>query len=107
MRRGDIVIAAPPGEYGKPRPVLVIQADMALADNTLTYLPITSDLSRFGMARVFVANTNENGLLKPSEVMVDLISTSPFSKVRQVIGRIDDQTMQAVERALMLHLGLV
>jgi mRNA interferase MazF len=107
LRRGDLILVAPPGEFGKPRPALVIQADIAVVDLTVTYLPITSDLARVPYARVPLDPSPENGLLKPSEVMVDLIFTTKVSRVGRVIGRVDRETMQAVEVALMVHLGLV
>jgi mRNA interferase MazF len=107
VKRGDIIVVALPGEFGKPRPVLVIQADLAPVDYTVTYLPITSDLVRVPLARVRVEPTPENGLRKPSEVMVDRISTSALARVGQTIGRVDRETLLAVETALLVHLGLV
>lgn len=65
MRRGDIVTVAPPGEFGKPRPCLIIQSDLALPAETINYLPLTSELRR-----------GSNGLLKRSEIMVDRIQTT-------------------------------
>jgi mRNA interferase MazF len=107
LRRGDIIPVAPPGEFGKPRPALVIQAELAPVDLKVMYLPITSNLARVPYARVPLDPSHENGLLKPSEVMVDLIFITKLPRVGQVIGRIDRETMQAVEAALMVHLGLV
>jgi mRNA interferase MazF len=42
-RRGDIVIIAMQGDFGKPRPALVIQSNLFTEHPTVTILPITSD----------------------------------------------------------------
>ncbi len=107
MRRGDIVIVAPPGEFGKPRPALVLQSDEGPLLETLTYLPITSDLAYFPDLRVPIAPTAENGLRLDSEVMIDMIQTSSLAKFGPVIGHVDALTLIRVEAALSMHLGLV
>jgi mRNA interferase MazF len=106
LKRGDIITVAPPDEFGKPRPALVIQSDLALPAPTITFLPITSDLRRVPLIRVPVSPSGQNGLLKPSEVMVDMIQTSSSNRIGKVVGHLDRHTMQEVEQALMIHLGL-
>jgi mRNA-degrading endonuclease toxin of MazEF toxin-antitoxin module len=39
--------------------------------------------------------------------MVDLIRTVSVAKVARVIGRLDRKSLEAVEAALTVHLGLV
>ena len=84
----------------------MIQADVSLADATVTFLPLTSDLGRFPLARVAILPTSENGLQVMSDVMVDLIQTVGVDRVGRVIGRMEPTILQAVEIALMVHLGL-
>ncbi len=84
---------AAPGKFGKPRPAVVIQADMALVGITVTYLPITSDLEHLPMLRVPVTPNAENGLRKPSEIMVDRIQTSSLSLIGGIVGQIDRKTI--------------
>lgn len=107
MTRGDIATVAPPGEFGKPRPALIIQSEFTLPSPTLTYLPITSDLFRAPDVRVPISPTVENGLRKPSEIMVDVIQTATLKRFGPLIGRIDPVTMTLVEAALSVHLGLL
>lgn len=107
MTRGDIVTVAPPREFGKPRPALIIQSDLTFDSPYLIYLAITSDLERVPDVRVPIAPSKENGLRLPSEIMVDIIQTSPREKFGPVIGRIDTVTMTLVEAALSLRLGLL
>ena len=78
-----------------------------MADDTITYLPIPSDLERLPLIRIPIDPTEENGLRKPSEIMVDRIQTSTLSCIGGIIGHIDRNTMRLVESALMVHLGLV
>ncbi len=98
---------APPGEFGKPRPALIIQTDETLPSPTLTYLPITSDLLRVPDVRIPIAPSQANGLRQPSEVMVDMIQTSSTARFGQVIGEADGVTMRLVEALLCVHLGLL
>lgn len=71
MMRGDFVTIAMQGDFGKPRPALVIQADQFREHATVTVLPVTSTLIAAPLFRVTVQPSAENGLRKPSQVMVD------------------------------------
>jgi mRNA interferase MazF len=106
LKRGDIVLVAAPGEFGKPRPALIVQSDSAFPSGYVTYLPITSNLLRVPDVRIPVMPNAQNGLRLPSEVMVDMIQTSSLAKFDQTIGTIDEHTLQLVEASLSLHLGL-
>lgn len=105
MKRGDIVIAAPPGDYGKPRPVLIVQDD-AFALPSLTVLPFTSDLRDAPLFRVPFEPGAVNGLQTLSHLMIDKIVTIPRAKIGQRIGCADPATMKAVNRALANFFGL-
>lgn len=105
MRRGDIVLIALPGAYGKPRPALVIQSDLFDDHPSVTVLPITSDLREAPLFRIGLEPTPENGLRLPSEIMVDKTHTVPRDKIGAPIGRASDADMLRVTRALALFLG--
>jgi len=104
--RGDLVTIATQGDFGKPRPALVIQADPFNALSSITVLPVTSTLVDAPLLRVTVEPTPENGLQKRSQVMVDKIVTVRRDKVGQVIGRIDATTLTTIERCLAVFLGI-
>ncbi|MQX37404.1 type II toxin-antitoxin system PemK/MazF family toxin [Roseospira navarrensis] len=108
MRRGDLVTVAIPGDFGKPRPALVVQADQFVNTSTVTVVLISGTRIDAPLLRLDVEPTVSNGLRKPSQVMVDKIMTLKRDKVGAVIGRADDATMTAVSRAfvLVLFLGL-
>lgn len=107
MRRGDVVVISLPGDLGKPRPAVIVQVDV-LNDNLRTVLlcPISSFSSSPSFFRVSVEPTKENGLRLPSEIMVEKLQAANKSRVGQIIGRFDEQTMQKLARSLMFSLGL-
>ena len=105
MRRGDLVTVALSGDYGKPRPALVVQSDLFSAHPSVTLLPVTGDLREAPLLRIRVDPSEQNGLRKTSDIMVDKLQTVPRERVGTVIGRIDDATMVAVNRALATFLG--
>jgi len=103
--RGDLAVVALQGDFGKPRPALIIQSDLFAEHPTVTVLPITSDLREAPLLRLTVQPSPENGLRSPSQIMVDKAHTVLRDKVGQRIGRLDGATMVAVNRALALFLG--
>ena len=105
MRRGDLVTVAMSGDFGKPRPALVIQSDHFDATATVTVLLISSTLVDAPLIRLAVEPTAENGLHKPSQVMVDKAMTVRRDRVGAALGRLEDDTMVAVNRSLALFLG--
>jgi mRNA interferase MazF len=106
MMRGDLVTIAMPGDFGKPRPALVIQANLFGEHTSVTVLPITSTLVAAPLLRVTVQPSAENGLQKPSQVMVDKAMTVKREKAGPAFGRIDADAMVEVERCLAVFLGI-
>jgi mRNA interferase MazF len=105
MKQGDLISVSLPGGYGKPRPALVIQSDIYEHLNSVTVLPLTSNVLSTEACRVVVTMSEENGLRQDSQVMVEKAATLPRSKAGPVIGRLSATDMSAVNRALALFLG--
>lgn len=105
MRRGDLVPVAMPGEFGKPRPALVVQSDQFDATATVTVLLLSGTLVDAPLIRLDVEPTPESGLRKWSQVMVDKAMTVTRDKLGAPFGRLDDATMVSVTRSLALFLG--
>ena len=105
VTRGELVTIALTGDDREPRPALVIQSDLFEAHPSVTILPVTSTLREAPLFRIRVAPTPENGLRKVSQVMVDKPQTVARGKVGKTIGRLDDESMLAVNRALAVFLG--
>lgn len=96
-----------PGDFGKPRPALVIQADQFDGHATVTVLPVTSTLVAAPLFRITVQPSTANGLRERSQVMVDKAMTVKRDKVGPAFGRIDEDTLVEVERCLAVFLGIV
>ncbi len=106
MMRGDFVTIVTQGDFGKPRPALVIQADQFSEHASATVLPVTSTLVAAPLLRVTVQPSAENGLQKPSQVMVDKAMTVKRDKLGLAFGRIDADALVEVERCLAVFLGI-
>lgn len=105
-QRGHLVTIALQGDFGKPRPALVIQSDFFEAHPSVTVLPVTSDLRDAPLFRVRIEPSPSTGLRKPSQVMVDKAMTITRDKLGAAFGRVDDATMLEVERCLAVFLGI-
>ncbi len=106
MTRGAVVTVASPGDFGKPRPALVVQGQFPRHPELITVALITSDLLRVPDVRVPVKPAATNGLRKDSEVAVDNIQTFSRRRIGAVIGRLSPETMARVDAALAVFLGL-
>jgi mRNA interferase MazF len=107
MMRGDLISVSLRGDFGKPRPGLIIQTDRYAHLNTVTVLPLTSYLLNTEPCRVVVEPTPENGLCERSQVMVDKAATVVRERTGAVMGRLSDPDLSAVNRALAIFLGVV
>ena len=106
MRRGDLVTVATSGDYGKPRPALIVQADAHAGHPSITVLPLTSELHDAPLLRITVEAGESTGLRLRSQVMVDKATTIPRAKAGNRIGRLDEATLASVSRALAAFLGI-
>ncbi|MBS0551701.1 MAG: type II toxin-antitoxin system PemK/MazF family toxin [Proteobacteria bacterium] len=106
MMRGTLVTVALQGDYGKPRPAVVIQADLFDEHPSVTVLPLTTELRDTPLFRIDVEPSPDNGLQKRSQIMIDKIHTVPRSKLGSMLGKLSDDEQIAVNRSLMLFLGL-
>jgi len=104
--RGTLITVALPGDLGKPRPALIIQADRFERLATLTVLPITSTLVDAPLLRVTLEPSDTNGLRKRSQVMLDKISTIRRDKLGPRIGALNRDQLIEIERRLAVFLGL-
>jgi mRNA interferase MazF len=106
MTRGDLVTIALQGDYGKPRPALVIQAEAFRELGSVTLLPVTSTLIEAPLLRVTLQPTADNGLQSPSQVMVDKAVTVKRDRIGPAFGHIGKGDMVEVERCLSVFLGI-
>ncbi len=107
MRRGDLVTVALPGDFGKPRPAVVVQSDLFANHTTVTVLPVTSTVTpATPLFRPRLEPSPENRLQAPSCVMVDKTMSVRVDRIGRVIGRLDGADMLRISRAVALFLGI-
>jgi mRNA interferase MazF len=86
MRRGDLVTVAAAGDYGKPRPAVIVQTDAFPETHaSVVVCQMTSELSNAPDFRVTVDPSETNGLRARSQVMVD----KPVTIRRERVGQIN------------------
>lgn len=108
VKRGDVAIVSAPGDYGKPRPAVVVQSNhltQAGLESVIVCL-LTSETGAAPMFRVEVEPTAENGLKNQSQIMVEKLVTVRVSRITGVIGRLDDGKLLQLNRTLAFVLGL-
>lgn len=107
LSRGDLVTIAVQGDYGKPRPAVVVQADAFLGLKSIMVLPLTSDTNADAdLFRVTVSPDMENGLRLVSVVMVDKAMPVPVEKLGAVFGRMSRKTMRDIDRCIVSFFGV-
>ena len=108
MKRGDLVTVALQGDYGKPRPALVIQSDQFPGTASVVVLPVTSTLVDAPLLRLTVEPEPDagNGLRATSQIILDKPMTVEADKIGPAFGSLDDVAMVSVSRSVALFLGL-
>jgi mRNA interferase MazF len=106
VKRGDVIRIVLQGDFGKPRPAVVVQSDDFADIPSLTVLPFSTDLRDVPAIRITIEPDATNGLLQRSQIMVDKIATASLKKLGQQIGQLSSSDMAAVDRVLALFLGL-
>ena len=107
MQRGDVVTVVAAGDYGKPRPAVIVQTN-ALPEShaSVVVCQLTSELANAPDFRVTVDPSPENGLRRRSQVMADKPVAIRRERIGRKIGRLDSQDMAILNAALAFALGL-
>lgn len=107
MRRGEIWTVAGGKDYaGKPRPAVIVQDDSFDGTDSITICAFTTDGTDAPLFRLPIEPDAGNGLHLACRLMVDKITTVLKSKVGSRIGRLDDEDILRLNRAVMVFLGL-
>lgn len=107
MRRGEVwTAAAGSGFAGKPRPVVIVQDDRFDATDSVTVCVFTTDPTKAPLFRLHVEVSEHNGLNEPSSLMIDKLTTVRRAKLGERIGRLADEDMVRLDRAVVVFLGL-
>lgn len=107
MRRGDVVTVAVAGDFGKPRPAVIVQTDaLPAAHASVVVCQMTSEFTEAPDFRVTIEPTGRNGLRARSQVMTDKPVTIRRERVGQRIGRLEGSDMARLNVALAFVMGL-
>jgi mRNA interferase MazF len=107
MKRGEIWTVSGAGDYtGKPRPAVIVQDDRFDATASITICAFTTDPTEAPLFRILVDPSDENGLRSPSRLMVDKLTTVSKAKMGSQLGRLDDEDMVRLNRAILVFLGM-
>ena len=107
MRRGDVVIVAAAGDYGKPRPAVVVQSDAFPATHASVIIcQMTTNIVEAPDFRVTIEPSAGNGLRSRSQVMADKPVTVRRSRIGQPVGRLGERDIGRLNIALAFAMGL-
>jgi mRNA interferase MazF len=107
VNRGEIWSVAARGAYtDKLWPAVVVQDDRFDATASLTICAMTTDPTDAPLFRLLVKPDALNGLDQPSRLMVDKLMTVPKTSLGSKIGRLSDEDLLRLSRAIVVFLGL-
>lgn len=107
MKRGEIWTVAGSKDYtSKPRPVVILQDDRFDLTNSITVCAFTTDPTDAPLFRLRIEPTDSNGLRAVCRLMVDKVTTVPKSKLGTLIGRLADEDMVRLNRAVLVSFGI-
>jgi mRNA interferase MazF len=107
MRRGDVVTVAATGDYGKPRPAVIVQTDALPPEYaSVVVCQMTSECSDAPDFRVTIDPTEANGLRVRSQVMADKPVTIRRERIGRQVGHLDDNDIGRLNIALAFVMGL-
>jgi mRNA interferase MazF len=107
MKRGEVWTVSGGAPYaGKPRPAVIVQEDRFEATNSITLCVFTSDSTEAPLLRMLIEPTERNGLSIASRLMIDKITTVPKDRLGKRIGKLNEEDVVRLNRALTVFLGL-
>jgi mRNA interferase MazF len=107
MKRGELVVVAMRGDYGKVRPCLVVQSDRYQDDfDSIIVYPLSTSVEATHLLRIQVEPNAANGLRSASVIMTDKTVAVLRSRIRERIGFVGRSILADVDRALALLLEI-
>lgn len=107
MKRGDVLLVTPHGDYGKPRPAVLVQTDrLNKAHASMIVALFTTDITEASFFRLTIEPEKYNGLEDTSQIMIDKLAAIPLKRVKKKIGRLTEEQLDDLDISLALVLGL-
>ena len=108
IQRGDIVTCSMKGDYGKPRPAVVVKSDFFNpTHSSVVVCPLTTHKVATPIFRLDLPTNEKNGVKQPSQIMIDKMMAIPRSKIGKQIGKISVSQQDSINKALKIWLGLL
>lgn len=106
MKRGDLVTVALRGDYGKPRPALVIQSEFLSETDSVLVCLVTTTLRAAPLYRLALPAGEATGLREPSQAMVDKIMAVRRDRCSAPIGSVGEGALSALRPLLAFVVGI-
>lgn len=107
MKRGEIWTVSGGASYtAKPRPAVVVQEDRFNQTASITLCAFTTDPTEALLLRLVIEPTDRNGLKNASRLMIDKVTTVPKTRLGKRVGKLSDEDLVRLNRALTVFLGL-
>ena len=107
MKRGDVVTVAASGDYGKPRPAVIVQTDALPGEHaSVIVCQMTSDIAEAPDFRITIETNESNGLLTRSQIMADKPVTIRRERIGRRIGSLEESDIDRLNVALAFVMGL-
>ncbi len=106
MKRGEVWTVSGAGYADKPGPAVIVQDDRFDATASVTICVFTTDETEAPLFRLAVTPSDRNRLRSVSRLMVDKITTVPKKRLGEPIGRLDDEDVVRLNRAILVFLGV-
>lgn len=107
MKRGEVWTVSGGANYvGKPRPAVIVQEDRFAHTDSITLCGFTTDPTEAPLLRMLIEPSERNGLKSSSRLMIDKITTVPKGRLGRRVGKLSDEDVLRLNRALIVFLGL-
>jgi mRNA interferase MazF len=107
LERGSVIVCVSNGDYGKPRPAVVVQSNLFNATHaSITVCPITTHIIEAPLFRLLISPSQENGLKQISQVMIDKITSIQREKISKKIGILSKEQLNQLNLAMKMWLNL-
>ncbi|MBE6036853.1 MAG: type II toxin-antitoxin system PemK/MazF family toxin [Clostridiales bacterium] len=112
VKRGDLYFAdlspVVGSEQGGTRPVLVVQNDVGNKYSpTVIVAAVTSRINKAKLPTHVEVKADENGLSRDSVILLEQLRTIDKKRLREKVGRVDEDTLASVAEALSISLGIL
>ncbi len=112
VKKGDIFFAdlSPVigSEQGGVRPVLVVQNDVGNKYSpTVIVAAVTSQINKAKLPTHVEISAKGHGLNKDSVILLEQLRTIDKKRLRERIGRVDEDVLKLTDEAIAVSLGLI